>query len=147
MESPTNRVHHFILLEYHLRGHACPCGLVLTAPVACCPSSEEKPFFLPGAAKCISCTRKCSCLQHEVKFLQATLAGRCKSRSKAIWLQGHRDTVQSLKKELNRYIPTAAAFGGMCIGALTIVADFMGAIGSGTGILLAVTIIYQYFET
>ena len=47
---------------------------------------------------------------------------------------------------LNRYIPTAAAFGGMCIGALSIVADFMGAIGSGTGILLAVTIIYQYFE-
>jgi protein transport protein SEC61 subunit alpha len=35
----------------------------------------------------------------------------------------------------------------MCIGALTVVADFMGAIGSGTGILLAVTIIYQYFET
>jgi len=39
--------------------------------------------------------------------------------------------VSSLKKELNRYIPTAAAFGGMCIGALTIVADFLGAIGSG----------------
>ena len=53
----------------------------------------------------------------------------------AVCLQGHRDTVQSLKKELNRYIPTAAAFGGMCIGALTIVADFMGAIGSGTGAL------------
>ena len=52
-----------------------------------------------------------------------------------------------MRKELNRYIPTAAAFGGMCIGALTIIADFMGAIGSGTGILLAVTIIYQYFET
>ena len=64
-----------------------------------------------------------------------------------MFLQGHRDTVQALKKELNRYIPTAAAFGGMCIGALTIVADFMGAIGSGTGILLAVTIIYQYLET
>jgi len=45
-----------------------------------------------------------------------------------------------------RYIPVAATFGGMCIGALTIVADFMGAIGSGTGILLAVTIIYGYFE-
>ena len=53
----------------------------------------------------------------------------------------------NLQKELNRYIPTAAAFGGMCIGALTVLADFMGAIGSGTGILLAVTIIYQYFET
>lgn len=67
--------------------------------------------------------------------------------------------------ELNRYIPTAAAFGGLCIGALSVMADFLGksvlctcvldrslpgscagAIGSGTGILLAVTIIYQYFE-
>ncbi|KAK9022812.1 hypothetical protein V6N11_003051 [Hibiscus sabdariffa] len=60
-------------------------------------------------------------------------------------MPGHRDS--NLQKELNRYIPTAAAFGGMCIGALTVLADFMGAIGSGTGILLALTIIYQYFET
>lgn len=58
--------------------------------------------------------------------------------------QGYRE--QSLLAVLNKYIPTAAAFGGMCIGLLTIVADFLGAIGSGTGILLAVTIIYQYFE-
>ena len=47
-----------------------------------------------------------------------------------------------MMKHLNRYIPTAAAFGGVCIGALSIFADFMGAIGSGTGILLAITIIY-----
>merc|ERR1711972_455183 len=59
-------------------------------------------------------------------------------------MPGYRDT--DLPRVLNRYIPTAAAFGGACIGALTIVADFLGAIGSGTGILLAVTIIYQYFE-
>jgi protein transport protein SEC61 subunit alpha len=59
-------------------------------------------------------------------------------------MRGHRES--SLKKELNRYIPTAAAFGGLCIGALSVTADFLGAIGSGTGILLAVTIIYQYFE-
>merc|ERR1711879_962508 len=58
--------------------------------------------------------------------------------------KGHRE--DSLIKVLDMYIPTAAAFGGMCIGMLTIVADFLGAIGSGTGILLAVTIIYQYFE-
>ncbi|BAT81408.1 hypothetical protein VIGAN_03112200 [Vigna angularis var. angularis] len=51
------------------------------------------------------------------------------------------------QKKLNRYIPTTAAFGGICIVALTVLADFMGAIGSGTGILLAVTIIYQYFAT
>jgi protein transport protein SEC61 subunit alpha len=45
-----------------------------------------------------------------------------------------------------RVIPTAATLGGLCIGALTIFADFVGAIGSGTGILLAVTIIYSYYE-
>eukprot|EP01097_Dermamoeba_algensis_P001601 TRINITY_DN15_c0_g1_i1.p1 TRINITY_DN15_c0_g1~~TRINITY_DN15_c0_g1_i1.p1 ORF type:complete len:478 (-),score=122.77 TRINITY_DN15_c0_g1_i1:123-1556(-) len=65
-------------------------------------------------------------------------------RDQQMTMVGHRDT--SLVKELNRYIPTAAAFGGLCIGALSVLADFMGAIGSGTGILLAVTIIYQYFE-
>jgi len=59
-------------------------------------------------------------------------------------MRGHRE--KSMIHELNRYIPTAAAFGGLCIGALSVLADFMGAIGSGTGILLAVTIIYQYFE-
>jgi len=65
-------------------------------------------------------------------------------RDQGMVMRGHRDT--SLERELNRYIPTAAAFGGLCIGLLSIVADFMGAIGSGTGILLAVTSIYQYFE-
>jgi len=57
-------------------------------------------------------------------------------------IKGHR----SNKDSLRRYIPIAASFGGMCIGALTILADFMGVIGSGTGMLLAVTIIYGYFE-
>ncbi|EOA24017.1 hypothetical protein CARUB_v10017231mg [Capsella rubella] len=60
-------------------------------------------------------------------------------------MAGHRDT--HLHKELNRYIPTAAAFGGMCIGALTVLADLTGAIGSGTGILLAVTTLYQFLDT
>jgi len=65
-------------------------------------------------------------------------------REQQMVMVGHRES--SLVHELNRYIPTAAAFGGLCIGALSVCADFMGAIGSGTGILLAVTIIYQYFE-
>jgi protein transport protein SEC61 subunit alpha len=66
-------------------------------------------------------------------------------RDQQMVMKGHRDA--SIIQVLNRYIPTAAAFGGMCIGFLSMVADLLGAIGSGTGILLAVTIIYQYFET
>lgn len=39
-------------------------------------------------------------------------------------MRGHRE--KSMIHELNRYIPTAAAFGGLCIGALSVMADFMG---------------------
>ncbi len=53
----------------------------------------------------------------------------------------------NLKDALRSTIPTAAMVGGMVIGALSVFSDVMGARGSGTGILLAVTIIYQYFET
>ncbi|OLL25448.1 Protein transport protein SEC61 subunit alpha [Neolecta irregularis DAH-3] len=59
-------------------------------------------------------------------------------------IAGHRE--QSMYKELKRVIPTAAAFGGACIGLLSVASDLLGALGSGTGILLASTIIYSYFE-
>ncbi|KAJ3527840.1 hypothetical protein NMY22_g9631 [Coprinellus aureogranulatus] len=57
---------------------------------------------------------------------------------------GHREG--SMYKELKRVIPTAAAFGGAILGLLSVAADLSGAIGSGTGILMAVTIIYSYWE-
>jgi protein transport protein SEC61 subunit alpha len=66
-------------------------------------------------------------------------------RDQGLVVNGYR--TESMISVFNRYIPTAATFGGMCIGILTIAADFFGAIGSGTGILLAVTIIYGYIET
>jgi len=55
-------------------------------------------------------------------------------------MAGHREA--SMYKELKRVIPTAAAFGGAILGLLSVAADLSGAIGSGTGILMAVTIIY-----
>jgi len=65
-------------------------------------------------------------------------------RNENMVIKGFRD--KSVITVLNRYIPIAATFGGMVIGALTILADFMGAIGSGTGILLATTMVYAYYE-
>jgi len=67
-------------------------------------------------------------------------------RSNGFTIAGGMNSEQSMIKKLNKHIPIAAAFGGMCLGLLSITADFLGAIGSGTGILLAVTIIHQYFE-
>src|SRR4051812_18888090 len=58
-------------------------------------------------------------------------------KDQGLVMAGHRE--QSMYKELKRIIPTAAAFGGACIGALSVASDLLGALGSGTGILLAVT--------
>lgn len=39
-------------------------------------------------------------------------------------MRGHRE--QSMMFELERYIPTAAILGGLCIGTLSVLADFLG---------------------
>lgn len=65
-------------------------------------------------------------------------------KEQGLVIAGHRDT--SAYKELKKIIPTAAAFGGATIGALSVACDLMGTLGSGTSILLAVTTIYGYFE-
>ncbi|KAL6596702.1 hypothetical protein ACP70R_047345 [Stipagrostis hirtigluma subsp. patula] len=59
-------------------------------------------------------------------------------------MPGTRDA--AMHSQLCRYIPTAAALGGLCVGALTIIADITGAIGSGTGILLAATAVYNLVD-
>ena len=51
--------------------------------------------------------------------------------------------VRCTKNLFKRVVPTAAALGGAILGLLSVAADLMGAIGSGTGILMAVTIIYS----
>eukprot|EP00636_Phaeomonas_parva_P001268 CAMPEP_0118866038 /NCGR_PEP_ID=MMETSP1163-20130328/10096_1 /TAXON_ID=124430 /ORGANISM="Phaeomonas parva, Strain CCMP2877" /LENGTH=294 /DNA_ID=CAMNT_0006800321 /DNA_START=17 /DNA_END=902 /DNA_ORIENTATION=+ len=65
-------------------------------------------------------------------------------RDQGLVVAGHRD--KAIVHVLQRYIPVAASFGGMCVGLLTILADLLGAIGSGTGMLMAVGTIYGYWE-
>jgi len=61
-------------------------------------------------------------------------------------IPGYRSNPQIVKQVLNRYIPALAVLGGAAIGFLAAFADFTGAIGTGTGILLTVTIIYNFYE-
>lgn len=65
-------------------------------------------------------------------------------KEQGLVIAGHRDT--SAYRELKKIIPTAAAFGGAAIGALSVASDMMGCLGSGTSILLSVTTIYGYYE-
>jgi len=66
-------------------------------------------------------------------------------KDQQMMIAGHRE--HSAINLLNRYIPIAASFGGLCIGALSVFADFSGALGSGTSILLAVSIVSSLQET
>ncbi len=62
-------------------------------------------------------------------------------------ISGFRRSKKPLEKLLNRYIPTITVIGGMIIGLLAAFSEFFGVFGSGMGALLAVSILYQYYQT
>lgn len=59
---------------------------------------------------------------------------------------GFRRSPAVIEKILDRYIPVVSILGGIIIGGLAAFADFLGALSTGVGILLAVGIMRQYFE-
>jgi len=61
-------------------------------------------------------------------------------------IPGFRRNPKVLEKYLERYIPIAALLGGFFVAVLAGFADFLGALGTGTGILLTIGIIKQYSE-
>lgn len=65
-------------------------------------------------------------------------------KSQGMTVVGYRP--ETMHIALNRYIPPAAVLGGFAVGGLTIFSDFMGALGSGTSILLAVGNMLQMVE-
>ncbi|MCW4049248.1 MAG: preprotein translocase subunit SecY [Candidatus Bathyarchaeota archaeon] len=62
-------------------------------------------------------------------------------------VSGFRRSRKPLERLLNRYIPTITVIGGVIVGALAAFSEFMGVFGSGMGALLAVSILYQYYQT
>jgi len=61
-------------------------------------------------------------------------------------IPGFRRDVRVMEWVLGRYIMTAALLGGAFVGFLSAGADFLGALGSGTGILLTVGIMYNLYQ-
>jgi preprotein translocase subunit SecY len=61
-------------------------------------------------------------------------------------IPGFRRDVRVMEWVLSRYIMTAALLGGAFVGFLSAGADFLGALGSGTGILLTVGIMYSLYQ-
>jgi preprotein translocase SecY subunit len=61
-------------------------------------------------------------------------------------IPGYRRSGRPIEQILKRYIPVVTVLGGIIVGLVASVSDFLGVFGSGTGILLSVGIIYQYYE-
>lgn len=61
-------------------------------------------------------------------------------------IPGFRRDKRVVERVLNRYIPHITIISSIAVGLLAVGADFLGAIGSGTGILLTVGILYRLYE-
>lgn len=61
-------------------------------------------------------------------------------------IPGFRRDERILERLLERYITPLTIMGGATIGFLSGIADVLGAVGSGTGIMLTVMIIYRLYE-
>lgn len=66
--------------------------------------------------------------------------------SSGLQIPGFRKDERVLERLLNRYIWPLTIMGGITVGFLAAIADLTGALGSGTGILLTVMIVYRLYE-
>ncbi len=67
--------------------------------------------------------------------------------SSGLQIPGFRKDKRILKRILDRYIMPLTVMGAIVVGFLAAIADLMGALSRGTGILLTVMIIYNFYET
>lgn len=61
-------------------------------------------------------------------------------------IPGFRNDPRIVERVLERYIPALTILGGAFVGFLAAVADMTGALGTGTGILLTVMILFGMYE-
>ncbi|MFH1257524.1 MAG: preprotein translocase subunit SecY [Candidatus Micrarchaeota archaeon] len=61
-------------------------------------------------------------------------------------IPGFRQDPRITEKILNKYIPVITILGSIFVGFLAWFADITGALGTGTGILLTVGILYRFYE-
>ena len=67
-----------------------------------------------------------------------------KLKDQQVTIAGYRDI--SMYKELNRVILPAASVGGATLAFMSTTADILGCIGTGSGILISVLVIFEFFE-
>ncbi len=82
-----------------------------------------------------------------IKTTGMDASGQAKNiMSSGLQIPGFRKDQRILESILNRYIMPLTVMGGLAIGLLAAVANSLGALTSGTAILLAVMITYQMYQ-
>ena len=61
-------------------------------------------------------------------------------------IKGFRKSNKSIESRLKRYVGPITVMSSIFIGLLAAGADFLGALGGGTGVLLTVSIVYRMYE-
>lgn len=71
-----------------------------------------------------------------------------KIHNSGLQVPGYRRNPASIERLMERYIPKVTVIGGVIIGGLTLIASLLGTLGGagGTGLLLAVSIVYRLYE-
>ena len=67
-------------------------------------------------------------------------------RNNGFFLENIKESEDNLYEKFQKIIPTVSFLSGMIITALKIIADLLGAIGSGNGILILVSTILKVYE-
>ncbi len=80
----------------------------------------------------------------EISGLDAkTMAKRI--QQSGVQVAGFQRDIRVIEAVLEKYVPQVTVMGGIVVGLLAVTADFTNALGTGTGILLAVSIMYRFY--
>ena len=69
-----------------------------------------------------------------------------KISSSGLQVSGFRQDIRILESILDRYIMPLTIMGGLAIGLLAAITDLLGALVSGTAILLVIMIMFQFYQ-
>lgn len=68
-----------------------------------------------------------------------------KIQQSGVQVAGFQRDIRVIETVLDKYIPQVTVMGGIAVGLLAVTADFTNALGTGNGILLAVSIMYRFY--
>lgn len=139
------RFGHPILGTFDQNGYPMSGFVLLTRPPRDILSVTSWSHLLGYALMTIAFSILFGYLWVELTGLDAKSISRQLQRA-GMQIPGFRRDPRILERVLNKYIPYVTFMGSLSIALVAVTADLLGALGTGTGILLTVGILYRFYE-